>query len=439
MNLLLLLSFAQAASISESLDTGDVAWCNGDIRLAKKSWAEATESAHPAAVAMAEFRMLQTSSNLGWTIHGIRGDKALEQCSAYDAWCGLAWVDREILLHQIGIPVNTDLMQQQLILIESELPAQVLARRVWMGDLQPEVLSGQELDGLGNCLSTSQWPSDNPRPYVGLGLTGGAMLGIGGVIQMSYPFTKSNFVQGSLSYTTKHAGHFSVLGAWGSEWGGMTDIQLSRQPYFEYQDQNFVDYTMITTGSISGGPKLKGDTFQALLGATVRSDNADDQNGTYRGHGPIFRASWRPHSDVKLHYRTEATWLDYTYWRNDLSASWLHHTGLAIQLNLQTAMGNAIPWWRFPTAGGGQMMRTPKAQQIRAPFLPIAISEWRLRPEKMLGLSLFAESSYGDQFHWGTGMGVRFRLPPQPHNTIRFDIGYGDLGVGFSVGMGEFF
>ena len=71
MSLLLLLSFAQAASISDSLDEGDVAWCQGDIRLAKQAWAEAAKSNNPAAVAMAEFRMLQTASNLGWTVHGL--------------------------------------------------------------------------------------------------------------------------------------------------------------------------------------------------------------------------------------------------------------------------------------------------------------------------------------------------------------------------------
>ena len=439
MSLLLLLSFAQAASISDSLDEGDVAWCQGDIRLAKQAWAEAAKSDNPAAVAMAEFRMLQTASNLGWTVHGIKGDNALEQCSPYDAWCGLAWVDREILLQQIGIPVNVELMQQQLILIESELPAQVQARRVWMGDGEPDSLIGQELDGLGQCLSTTSWPSDNPRPFVGLGLTGGAMLGIGGMVKMSYPFSKTSFIQSSVSYTTRHAGHLSVLGAWGKAWGGMSDIQLSRQPYFEYQNELLDDFTMVSTGSISGGPKFQGDRFQTVFGATVRSDKADGQARYYQGHGPIFRASWRPHSDVRLNYRTEATWLDYAYWRNDISASWIHQSGVAIQLNLQSAVGDTVPWWRLPTAGGGQVMRTPKAQQIRTPFLPVAIAEWRLRPEKTVGVTLFGESAIADSIHWGSGLGLRFRLPPQPHNTIRFDIGYGDLGVGFSVGMGEFF
>ena len=171
----------------------------------------------------------------------------------------------------------------------------------------------------------------------------------------------------------------------------------------------------------------------------MRSDKADGQARYYQGHGPIFRASWRPHSDVRLNYRTEATWLDYAYWRNDISASWIHQSGVAIQLNLQSAVGDTAPWWRLPTAGGGQVMRTPKAQQIRAPVLPVAIAEWRLRPEKMVGVTLFGESAITDSIHWGSGVGLRFRLPPQPHNTIRFDIGYGDLGVGFSVGMGEFF
>ena len=168
MNLLLLLSLAKATPISESLDAGDVAWCQGDIRQAKQAWSQATESSNPAVQAMAEFRLLQTSSNLGWTIHGIRGDNALQECSAYDAWCGLAWVDREIFLQQIGIPVNTELMKQQLILIESELPAQVQARRVWMGDLDSTALLGLELDGLGQCLSTQTWPGycaiDNSIP-----------------------------------------------------------------------------------------------------------------------------------------------------------------------------------------------------------------------------------------------------------------------------------
>lgn len=438
MNLLLLLSWVQAAAISESIDVGDLAWCQGDIRQAKISWSEAAESSNPAVKAMAEFRLLQTSSNLGWTVHGIRGDKALETCSPYDAWCGLAWVDREILLHQLGLPVNTELMRQQLILIESELPAEVKARQVWMGDRDPSILSGMPLTGLGQCLSTQPWPNDNPRPMVGIGLTGGAMLGIGGVIQASYPFSRESFVQTSVSYTSRRAGHFSALTAWGDQWGGLADVQLSRQPYFEYIDETLNDIVMVNMGSLAGGPKLQGDAFQATFGATLRTDKADDQ-AWLQGHGPMLRLSWRPQNSLRLLYRTEATWIDYTYWRNDLALNWVPQSGFALQLNLQSALGNQIPWWRQPTAGGGVLMRTPKAQQIRSPFLPVATAEWRFRKERMLGLAVFTESTYDTRPHWGAGGGIRLRLPPQPYNTIRIDVGYGDLGLGFSVGMGEYF
>ena len=178
-----------------SLDEGDVAWCQGDIRLAKQAWAEAAKSDHPAAVAMAEFRMLQTASNLGWTVHGIRGDNALEQCSPYDAWCGLAWVDREIVLQQIGIPVNVELMQQRNILIESELPASGSSPSRLDGRRRTQLTDRAGTRRAGSVPQHHQMAVRQSRPFVGLGLTGGAMLGIGGMVKMSYPFSKTNFIQ----------------------------------------------------------------------------------------------------------------------------------------------------------------------------------------------------------------------------------------------------
>ena len=59
------------------------------------------------------------------------------------------------------------------------------------------------------------------------------------------------------------------------------------------------------------------------------------------------------------------------------------------------------------------------------------------------GCALNSEDGYdadgADVVHGGVGAGLRLRLPPQPNNTLRLDIGYGDTGWGFLLGVQEFF
>lgn len=427
-----------AAGLSPLLDLGDQAWCEEDYSLAKASWKEAAESEHPAVRAMAEFRLLQTASNLGWTIHGARGDSALSLCSPYDPWCGIAWVDRELILERIGIPANLEIAERQLNLIESELPGPTVARHVWMNNRPPSDLNGLELDGLGECLVKSQWPKDNPKPFIGFGLTGGGMLGIGGAITVAYPLSHTKGLQTSLSYTTQKAGHLSLVAYAGEQWGARSELQLSNRPYFLYSAPNVFSTEMISYAQISAGPTFRLHKLYTSVGLNLRSDTPSNSNWQM-GHGPIVQVHWLPHKQVRVYYSSESTWFDYIYLRNDLDFKWVHPVGAAFQASIHTALGQDAPWWRLPTAGGGVLMRTPQAQQIRANIIPFAVAEWRFRQEKTLGLVTFLEGTFVESPHWGVGTGVRFRLPPKPHNTTRIDIGYGDYGWGLSVGMGEFF
>jgi len=74
------------------------------------------------------------------------------------------------------------------------------------------------------------------------------------------------------------------------------------------------------------------------------------------------------------------------------------------------------------------------------------VAEWRLRDARTLGAVLFAEGAWVSadlplqrQLHGGMGAGLRLRLPPRPHNTVRLDLAWGDAGFGLTAGVGEAF
>ena len=67
------------------------------------------------------------------------------------------------------------------------------------------------------------------------------------------------------------------------------------------------------------------------------------------------------------------------------------------------------------------------------------VYRYRWRPEATVGVVAFSELAYlGDSLHGGGGLGLRIRMPPQPFNTIRIDVGYGDAGWNVLFGVEEF-
>ena len=126
--------------------------------------------------------------------------------------------------------------------------------------------------------------------------------------------------------------------------------------------------------------------------------------------------------------------------RMDGQLMWIHPTGWSALVNVSATPNTEAPWWRLPTVGGGNILRTAPAHRWRSEFLPAAVLEYRWKPENTVGIVPFAELTYVDHnLHGGGGLGIRVRLPPQPQNTMRFDIGYGDSGWNILFGAEEFF
>ncbi len=52
------------------------------------------------------------------------------------------------------------------------------------------------------------------------------------------------------------------------------------------------------------------------------------------------------------------------------------------------------PVYRLPSAGGGELLRSPAAGRFRSPALAVTVLEWRLREARALGGVLFAEGAW---------------------------------------------
>ena len=114
--------------------------------------------------------------------------------------------------------------------------------------------------------------------------------------------------------------------------------------------------------------------------------------------------------------------------------------GPAIRISTDLAPKSEAPWWRLPTAGGGELLRIATLQRFRSELLLTGTVEWRFFTDKTLGLVVFSEAAHTKETnYYGTGLGVRFRTSPEQESLISLDFGWGTTGPNVYLGVGEFF
>ncbi len=433
--------------MASPLDLGDRLWCQGEYKEATAVWKEASSNEHPAIVAQSHYRRLLSASNLGWAVHGVLGDASLAECPLNDTKCALANVDRELFLDLMGLPSDQEYAKELATKLLPHLPAEATARLVWLQELEPSALSAFEtLDGMGECFvqqNHGTWDKGPGGAYIGFGLYGGGQLGVGGSMSWTQPNIDNNGgqLQSSIALTTQYAGGlFLSYTSVGDRWIQINS-NIQRRPFYRYQ-QDTPTFHLIETASLNLRPGIRWDTGQAWLGPMTRWEQytPDDIPETWMGVGISSGMMWKPLDTLQVYTTGEYVAWEYYHLRFDTQLMWIHPSGWASLIEFSASPNTEAPWWRLPTVGGGNVLRTAPAHRWRDEILPSAVLEYRWKPENTLGLVFFSELTYAeDALHGGGGLGLRIRMPPQPYNTMRFDIGYGDSGWNILFGAEEFF
>lgn len=438
-----------AQTIASPIDLGDRLWCQGEYKEAAKEWKSASGSDNPAIVAQSHYRRLLTASNLGWAVHGVLGDAALAECPLNDTRCALANVDRELYLSLMGLPADLEYARNLSERLLPHLPEAATARLVWLESLPVSALDAfnpDDLDGVGHCLQKSnshEWDKGPGGAYIGFGLYGGGQLGLGGSMSWTQPNIDQHGGQlrTSVALTTQYAGGLFVsYTSVGEKWIQVNG-NLQRRPFYLYEGDT-PSFHLIETGSLSLRPGLRWKTGQAWLGPFFRQEGytINDVNQEWRGIGVSTGAMWKPTDTLQIYTTGEYIEWEYHHLKVDGQLMWIHPSGWASMIEISASPNTEAPWWRLPTVGGGNVLRTAPAHRWRDEFLPSGVLEYRWRPQDTIGLVAFSEVTYAeDSLHGGGGLGIRIRMPPQPYNTMRFDIGYGDSGWNILFGAEEFF
>lgn len=443
---MLLIHLFSIVAFASNITLGDRLWCQGNYKEAQQAWAIASKADNPAHVAQSHYRRLLSASNLGWAVQGVMGDAALTECPLNDPSCALANVDREIFLHLIGLPSDLGYAEELAEKLVPHLPAEATARLVWFEALPQEALNAfTDLDGFGQCmLQSPKWDRGPGGAYIGFGMYGGGQLGIGGSVGWTQPNIdrRGGQLQTSLAITTKAAGGLFVsYTSVGDKWLQVSS-NIQRRPFYQYLDDN-PTFHLVETGTFSFRPGLSWESGQFWLGGFARIEGEPIDWSTqqdWRAIGLSTGTIWKLHPTLQFRGNIDYTEWQYHHLRIDGQLMWIHPTGLAMLIDVAASPNTEAPWWRLPTVGGGNILRTAPAHRWRSEFIPAAVFEYRWKPESTFGIVPFAEMTYVDEvFHGGGGLGLRIRLPPQPQNTMRFDIGYGDSGWNILFGAEEFF
>jgi len=440
-----LASTAAEARDRSTLETGDRSWAAQDRQAARAAWKAAAEASDPAVRAQAEARLLLVSGNLGLSVHGPRAEQALATCPEADPWCALASADLVLFARAVGVPLALEDAVNAASNAAPQLPGPAAARLVWAGVAPPSSLSGHTLDALGHAVHDAGgvFPSGPGTWVAGLGVLGSSGQGAGAGIRFLHPDIglAGWRLDAAALVTTRLAGQATLRLRSPGTWGASGSIQAARLVVDRYNDTGGVTPALVQSMSADVQPAFRGERVALQAGPLLRWDRAGDT--ILAGHGAAAAAAWaRETSDgtLQLDGGVSVAFADYAHQEGESSARWTGPEGrLAAWLHGRAAPWSQAPYWRLPAAGGGQVLRHGPVGRFRDRALAASVLEWRLRPDATTGGVLFVEGARVDGWHAGAGVGLRLRLPPRPHNTVRLDIAVGDGGVGISAGWGEAF
>lgn len=424
------------------VDAGDQAWALGDRGLAREQWARAVAGGGPAAVAMGELRLLFVSGNLGLAVHGPRADRALGQCPMVDPWCRLAAADRLLVAGTLGMPADTARAVEMASSAVGALPGPATARLVWAGAAPVAALEDHPAGGLGAGLQRGSggWPAGPGTWVAGVLVAGGTGQGVAMGLRLHHPDVGLN--GGTLDaqvYGTTRGGVALAGSAVGPRVvDGLGRLQVHRQ-VFDVYDHGEAQPVVALGADGMAGVVWRTGPVAVSAGPRGRVDAVGDARW------------WGAGGDVSVSARMGPVWTAQLLGtaiggntRQVRLGGDLRRvpagSGLATRLVVDgNALEEGVPvWWR-PTAGGGQVLRHAPLGRFRGPLLGAAVVEWRQAVAGPLTLTVFGESAWLAGLHGGGGGGLLLDLPPKPSNRVRFDVAWGDGGLGVSGGIGAAF
>ncbi|MBM76478.1 MAG: hypothetical protein CMK59_13815 [Proteobacteria bacterium] len=427
---------ASLSSQYSLLQQGDQLWCEDKYKEAMSVWRDVADEQHSGLKALVEYRLMLGTSNMTWMINGLKGDQALMDCAPEDPLCVLARIDRELIFDTIGFPADLAYATELLPYIESALPEAHQNRSLWLNQI-PNTPESLNSSGFGTCFTLDKTILPIPqRTSISFGGFATKKQGLGGSIFLSLPNLNGFKYTTSISISTKSSGHmFHHLESTSTYWF-FIETMLRRGLYYQYIVDQYASF-LIDHGNIRIAPGYRWETGSAWLGAELRWDEGLDKAS--RGHGVIGGVFWHPNQSWNWSHRFNATWLDYQHFRWTQTLSYVSN-GPAIRISTDLAPNSEAPWWRLPTAGGGQLLRIATLQRFRSDLLLTSTVEWRFLRDKMIGFVVFSETAYTPKTtYFGSGVGIRLRTSPDTESLLSLDFGYGTTGPNVYLGVGEFF
>ncbi len=432
------------AAVAGPVDDGDRAWAAGDRRAARAAWAQAEVGADPAAAAMAAVRLLLVDGTTGLFTHGPRADAALARCPTADPACALATADYLLFTRHIGIPTEPRSLAAAVRAARAADPDRGACRAAWAA-FDPALLPPADADGLCAALRLGggRFPAGPGTWSLGLGPLGAPGLGVGGSLRFAHPDLALRGHRLDLGLTAATRGFVAVQAGFegAGRWSAGGDIALSRVPVDVYDGARRVSTGLARNAALAAGPRWDPGPVRLGLQPVLRWDAAAPGAAPLRGHGLGAQLRFTA-GRLRGGLAAEGTTLDYRHLAldADLRRAWsLGRPVLAARALAAATPGSTAPLWRRPSAGGGVALRSGPLGRFRADTLAAAALELRTDPSRLAGAVVFAEAAAIDGLHGGAGLGLRLRLPPRPANTFRFDVAYGDGGLGISAGVGEAF
>jgi len=410
-------------SYANPIVEGDVLWSKKIYHEAVQKWQEGKEDPHQAISVMAQYRLLLVSSNIMLPFDLIAVDQEMSACDLEDPQCLLARIDREIIFRSLGFPHNEDLAIDLLQMVPETLAEEKNKRLCWL------------------LASEKCFPGPIERGPGGAVLSIGFFLGqqIGLGTRLGYRIPNVDNKMGKLQLRLDvGTGNYGLVGFQYDRYHPFwirTEVDLRKINYFRFRNDEWEQTSVSSTqGSLSVG-YADGDNY-IWIGPQFRWEKLDSP---ISAHGLTFGLQLGP-ENLRISQYVDASFTSYFHVRSTTTIQAKHPIGLAVQARADICPNTEAPWWRFPTAGGGQHLRLPPAQWLRSSNIYTGILEWHILPKQTLGGVLFFEGAYTtEQSFMGGGIGARIRVPPSPRNNLRLDVGYGNLGWGVFANIGEQF
>lgn len=450
-----------------ALADGDLAWWRADRGAAAHAWRAALRLSRGdptpigrAAEAMARVRLLQVSGNLGPFVHEAPLRRALDRCAEEAGWCAVARADFELFMPAF---TGADPARVPSLFTPEALGWGVARARVAMATGQAPLLEGRDpagLDGLGRGFVEKRGiRAAVPGTWtVGAGLAVVPGQGFGVNARMSHPDLAWE------GHRLDVAGGVDSWGGWnlGARFGSATRPSLGAHTQAghlaglawvgEGPTLYHLDLAELGAGlSAGGGGVYAGLGVEGKAGRVREEHEAVElalgraEAWTGQGWGArLGPTAWLYLGSPREHLRlsAEAGAGAWTYLRLDAElrvSRPLAGGTLTTRAATSSVPTPESPFHELPSAGGAKLLRGAPAGRWRDDTLVAAQAEYRRPLIGPLYGELFVDAASAQGLHWTAGGGLQLRLPPEPENVTRLELGVGPGTWGLVLAWGEAF